>query len=433
MYRQIALFDILTQLPIKVGFRRALRYKSWRSRRWGDWLCGIGRRRSWFWRWPRWSRCRIVLYHSTSIIQNKIIISDLICNIPRAYLSRYGPIKVWFRGSLRYKSRRGWWRRRGWCCIINRRGLGLRWRWWRRWGRIVLNHSSSAIEYQVILRSLGGYVTHRYQCLHTPGEIWCGFILREDFVINLQRSRSLLLWCTSIRFCNIIWGRRWYLFDRLRGSIVGDEGSGGIKHIRIVLLRSTYIPLAHGGEHLPIEVGDSLIFWCLSTIWVASRLLGLYLLCGRRILSRLWLSLIGRLLDDGLGIFNNSSIFVDCIGSIIGWPGQVPSRYGAQHVPLTRCWLGCLWLIRGLLLLKWAIVGCWGIASLICNRRIASSILPRSICIVARDRYGLVWHLRDRPSICNLCSRLQGLCRLVGAGDVTSLDVAQDAPAEVCL
>jgi hypothetical protein len=139
---------------------------------------------------------------------------------------------------------------------------------------------------------------------------------------------------------------------------------------------------------------------------------------------------------DRLSIFNNSSIFIDCIGSIIGWPGQVPGRYGAQHVPLARycCWLGRLWLIRRFILLKWAIVGgCWGIACRNCNRRIASAILPRTICIIASDRYGLVSNLRYCPTICDLCSRLQGLCRLVGAGDVTSLDVAQDAPAEVCL
>ena len=181
-----------------------------------------------------------------------------------------------------------------------------------------MNHSSSTIEYQVILRNLGRYVAHRYQGLHTPREIRCAFILRYDFVINLQRCRSLLLRCTRISFCHIIWRRRWCLYDRFRGSIVGDKGSSGIQHIRIVLLRGTYIALGDGGEHLPIEVGDSLIFWCLSTIWVASRLLDLCLLCVRQILSRLRLRLIRRLFDDRLGIFNNSSIFVDCIGRIIG-------------------------------------------------------------------------------------------------------------------
>ena len=148
-----------------------------------------------------WLRCSIILDYRTSVVQNKVIWSNLGGKITTNDLCSYSPFKIRFDDI-----HRSWWRRRRYNCVIHRLGLilcscicfrylgllGLR-------CSIILNNRTSIVQNKVIWSNLGSEITTNDLCADSPLKI-----IRHYSYWLWRYWRSRILHSGCVRSCRCI-------------------------------------------------------------------------------------------------------------------------------------------------------------------------------------------------------------------------------------
>ena len=226
LFGNVKWINILVNNPVKITF-----YNS----HWCWWIRSILRNAIWSiirrilrnnWRLNRFRSC-IILNYCTTVIQYKVIFSDLIRYISLHHLSSNPPFEVRLHNS--HWSRWFSWHHciilRLWLILWSRILLGLHW-WFRLRSRIILDNGSRIVKHEIFWSDLSCDITSYHLCAHSPLEI-CGYSC--DW-LGLSRRRIVCL-CGSIwSWCSSRIGFRLLNRSRLRSSIILNDCARIIKN-----------------------------------------------------------------------------------------------------------------------------------------------------------------------------------------------------------